>query len=932
MKSDNFADRFEQDLERLHSIGSVPEQESLPQDYLEALDVASHLYDADFSSGSSLRETLRSRLEKQAAKTGSWRSGRKILGRPLSTSLHWAGGLVLLILLVLGLNTIFHNFLPTILGKPAATPTIPLPSSPPPASLEINGQAQTSGVGSYCWITKTQGDQQATTCVDKTGVPTPAQALLIDPDAGIKAHLRLALYQPPDELIVSMMPVNLEQQFPGSSDQPYLFWSFKTGSAMGLPLARDNDFDLPLRDPGLYVIQISVRWKTFGDVLYGFLVQIGPQGSTPVPLGILPTSAPLPLVVFPGTETPAAPVVVSPTAVIPPTPQAGSSIQVLSPALRIGKGVAKSLSLSPDGHWLAVATPLGVYEYQTGTYEQSWFYPVQGKVVFMSYDPASQRLALGMDRGQSVILESSTGRELAFMTINGVTNLAWSPDSQRLVSGTGCENVTVWDSASGARLAQLRGDNCSEGYSGIQVAWSPDGSMIYAITRSPLYAWDAKTYQPVDTFEPPEIQNAMAAAVNASPREDLLAVYDMMGATTIDILDSKTGRLLHTLDDRVNGAVTSMAWSSNGKRLAVNYGGGVNLILIWDARSGQVVQRLEGYNAYLGFGWLPDGNTLVGLYSPEIMLASFDLRSLQAQPGPQEHQPAPQYITWTSAGLVSSSGANLEWWDPLTGKLDHQETVASNADWIVSWPDSGPSIFLFARSWDKYRVGTAQNAQALAVDPNTYPFPNAWSPDGSRLSTGDIIWDVQTGQPIMKLQGYSEDRKHDVVTWSPDGSRLAAADSLYIQPPIIWQAADGKLLQTLETQAGDKSPFVDVLAWSPDERFLAGAGSLMDTASGISDGMILLWNPQTGKQEKMLIEAMQQDRILAIAWSPDSKYLAAGLTSGRIILWDMSTFTTLAVLQGHADGISRLAWSPDSLSLASSSQDGTILIWNTANK
>ena len=47
-------------------------------------------------------------------------------------------------------------------------------------------------------------------------------------------------------------------------------------------------------------------------------------------------------------------------------------------------------------------------------------------------------------------------------------------------------------------------------------------------------------------------------------------------------------------------------------------------------------------------------------------------------------------------------------------------------------------------------------------------------------------------------------------------------------------------------------------------------------------------------------------------------------------LWDVATHTTIATLEGHADGASSVSFSPYGAILASGGWDGTILLWDVA--
>ncbi|HRS75487.1 MAG TPA: hypothetical protein P5282_11170, partial [Anaerolineaceae bacterium] len=143
------------------------------------------------------------------------------------------------------------------------------------------------------------------------------------------------------------------------------------------------------------------------------------------------------------------------------------SLPVLNPTLHIGKGSPTSLAVSPNGHWLAVSTQFGVTLYHASTFAESWFAPMPENAAHVIFDPKSERL--GVVSGSAIIiLDVGNGKLLARLEGAG-GSFAWSPDGQRMVTGGGCEQVTVWDANNGTSLKELSGTKCSEGYSGINV-------------------------------------------------------------------------------------------------------------------------------------------------------------------------------------------------------------------------------------------------------------------------------------------------------------------------------------------------------------------------------------------------------------------------------------------------------------------------------
>ena len=117
-------------------------------------------------------------------------------------------------------------------------------------------------------------------------------------------------------------------------------------------------------------------------------------------------------------------------------------------------------------------------------------------------------------------------------------------------------------------------------------------------------------------------------------------------------------------------------------------------------------------------------------------------------------------------------------------------------------------------------------------------------------------------------------------------SIVAAADAAgrflvtgsYDKTVRIWQAADGKLLQTIRMPAGPGPiGMIFAVAMSPDGNIVAAGTTLT--------GAIYLFDRSTGRMTKRIGD-LPPSMVMALAFSGDGRYLAAGLGSGGLRVFD----------------------------------------------
>jgi WD domain, G-beta repeat/Tetratricopeptide repeat len=147
----------------------------------------------------------------------------------------------------------------------------------------------------------------------------------------------------------------------------------------------------------------------------------------------------------------------------------------------------------------------------------------------VAFSPDGQRLASGSSDQTAKIWDSATGKELFALKghAGSVGSVAFSPDGQRLASGSADQTVRIWDSATGKELSALKGH--AGGVA--SVAFSPDGQRLASANGDgPIHLWET-TSVPADLQHRREISQMVAELFGQMRlRADVLARLRTMPA------------------------------------------------------------------------------------------------------------------------------------------------------------------------------------------------------------------------------------------------------------------------------------------------------------------------------------------------------------------------------------------------------------------
>ncbi|KAK4656838.1 HNWD NOD-like receptor pc14 [Podospora pseudocomata] len=492
-----------------------------------------------------------------------------------------------------------------------------------------------------------------------------------------------------------------------------------------------------------------------------------------------------------------------------------------------------------------------------------------GWVQSVVFSPDGQRVASGSHDNTIKIWDTASG--VCTQTLEGhgrwVQSVAFSPDGRRVASGSDDNTIKIWDTASGVCTQTL------EGHGGrVQsVVFSPDGQRVASGSHdNTIKIWDTASGVCTQTLEG---HGGWVRSVAFSP--DGQRVASGSDDNTIKIWDTASGVCTQTLEGH-GGRVESVAFSPDGQCVAS--GSSDNTIKIWDAASGVCTQTLEGHGDWVeSVAFSPDGQR-VASGSSDNTIKIWDTASGTCTQTLEGHGGWVHSVVFSPDGQRVASGSHdntIKIWDAASGVCT--QTLEGHGDWVESV---------------------------------------AFSPDGQRVASGSSdntikIWDTASGTCTQTLEGHGGWVQS--VVFSPDGQRVASGS--HDNTIKIWDAASGVCTQTLEGH-GD---WVESVAFSPDGQRVA---------SGSSDNTIKIWDTASGTCTQTL--EGHGGWVHSVVFSPDGQRVASGSDDNTIKIWDTASGVCTQTLEGHGRWVQSVAFSPDGRRVASGSDDNTIKIWNAA--
>jgi RNA polymerase sigma factor (sigma-70 family) len=485
-----------------------------------------------------------------------------------------------------------------------------------------------------------------------------------------------------------------------------------------------------------------------------------------------------------------------------------------------GGGHTPCLRFSPDGKILAVGgNRLGeevvLWEWQAAT-EPRYVKTPRGGADSMCFSPDGKTLAsAGRDRDGVLLREVPSGNLVRRLPIadsrQSWVDVVYAPDGKTLAA-TSFEKraILVYDAASGKLLRSLEGG-------GHYTKISPDSTLLAAWYGTSILVWRLGTGEQIGGIEDAHLGTVEEAAF--SPKGNTIATVG--GDGTLRTWDSTDGR--QRLVIPVGDWPRALAYSADGRWLAVSPIGEDDRVEMIDAATGKVIYRLEGHGRTGGrraIAFTEDGKRLLS-WGDDMYLNTWD----------------------------TASGKRLE------ARLLHLPGVVM--------PDKS----------DK-----STRADALREQSSLLFFRGVFSSDGRSLvivaHDGFHVFDTATGTDEIQIP-YSHGFFLAGMAFSPDRSLLLTSASSSQQEIGVWNLKKAKNVTLIHL---DGAPNPGPVTFSED-------GKMFAVGSGSPKPVITLRETATGK-EITRIEKLPGPAS-CLAFSPDGKRLAAGLDDSTALVWEL---------------------------------------------
>ncbi|MFM2310967.1 MAG: hypothetical protein RLZZ04_243 [Cyanobacteriota bacterium] len=539
--------------------------------------------------------------------------------------------------------------------------------------------------------------------------------------------------------------------------------------------------------------------------------------------------------------------------------------------------VITNIAFSPDGQMLAsssIDSTVKTWNIDTGeclktfTGKQQWIWSV-------AFSPDGRTVAIGGEDSAITLWNIHTDERRVLLGHHSwVWSLVFHPHKNILASASYDFSIRLWDADTGKCLKILRGHRNIV----MQIDFDPNGKILASSSfDNTIKIWDVKTGECSRTLEG-HTKGISSVAFNS----DGQILASGSGDHTIKIWDVKTGECLRTLTGHAQN-ISMVDFAPDQNILAT--GDNNQVMKLWDVDKGKCLKTWQGYTDFILATAISSDGTLIASGSSDKTVRIWNLQSGKLI-STERHNSWVWMVDFSPDGqtLVScSKDETIKLWDVSTKKC--RRTFRSHVKiWTVKFSPDGKLLANGNQDgtvcfWDS---STGENLRCIEAH-SLWIWAIAFSPDGKSLASGSAdttikIWDVETGECRLNL---SNSNKVLSVAFHPNGRMIAGGDGKSIK---LWDLETGKLIQTF---VGHNATILSLVFNSEGNILMSGGDSI--------DSTIRIWSVDTGRCIQVLHG--HKSAVRGLNLTPNNQTLVSGSNDGMIRLWDLETGQTRKLLR-----------------------------------
>lgn len=499
-----------------------------------------------------------------------------------------------------------------------------------------------------------------------------------------------------------------------------------------------------------------------------------------------------------------------------------------------------------------------------------------------------------------------------------VRTIEYSRDGSRLVTASQDGTARVWDSQTGAQIAELRGHDGPVA----RASFDPSGERVVTASEdATARIWYARNGELLHALRG---HSGPVTAADFHPNDQLS--FSASEDATLRLWDTATGQLLKELRGH-SAPIRCACFSPDG--LYILSAGDDGIARLWAVPSGELLAALEGTGrAITSAVFNPDGSLIVAVAEDRSVRFWYtQTRTSRPRfglpPMEEDHEDRICAFAWSPDGetiATASADGTAGLWS-LTRRLrSKQPRLVGHYSRVAHVSFSSEGKRLCTASADgTIRMWDAETRRCLdIIQGPTQGFTHAqFSPDGQYLAAGSEdgtawLWRVasptlcaELGRPTGDLHEFelSADQ-HRLVTWgeSDDGRSRAR----------VWETASGACLASIDSTGAE----IKIAQFSSDSSMLM---------LGYGDGQVSI-HDATGQRDISRLAA--SGSLVHAELSSDGRYALTRCAEDELRVWEIATGRLVQTIERAGASLTRACFAPAGAYVLTASSGGMLRLFH----